>query len=542
LLAVGFLILLAGIINYVNIYTVVVLRRGKELGVKKVFGADRYLIYIQLLIENLLMTGCAIILAIGMVKLTNPLVTNILQFDQIPNIRFDLFLSLSLIVVLPLLTTLYPFLRYLYSPPANSLRNFDKIRDTGSFRQIFLSFQYVVTYVMIIVSLFFFLLLLFMLNTEPGFRTKDIIKVELFKNKPINKGLTFTNEDFTIGENGLANLSDRAMAVMKADRDRKQQLVDVFFYLLNACPLFSCWSTTWESPSFTSSTNSYKIPGGEYKEVNQLSGSENWFRLFDIKLKEGQLYTDDNQQHIIVTESFLKSFGIADFNNAELLYKGYGDKEVSVKIIGVMQDLNYFHLSQEKLPIVLEYLRDNIPEEPSLLRHLLAAIVPGRTQDAIAFLRNLHDEMIGGEFTYSFVEDEMKEIYKEDKKIASIYSVFTFIALIISALGLFSISLFDVQQRRKEIAIRKVNGATLNDVIRLLLKKYFWSLSISFFIAIPIALFAINRYLEGFANKALVSWWLFAIAILLTAGISLLTLIFQTQKAANENPAEVVNG
>ena len=170
----------------------------------------------------------------------------------------------------------------------------------------------------------------------------------------------------------------------------------------------------------------------------------------------------------------------------------------------------------------------------------MAAIAPGRTQDAIEFLRNLHDETVGGEFSYSFVEDEIREMYKEDKKIATVFSIFTFIAIFISALGLFSMSLFDIQQRRKEIAIRKINGATVMDIIRLLLKKYFMSLLVSFVIAAPVAVFAINRYLEDFANKAPVSWWLFAIAIVTTAAISLLTLVYQTQKAANQNPADVV--
>ena len=141
---------------------------------------------------------------------------------------------------------------------------------------------------------------------------------------------------------------------------------------------------------------------------------------------------------------------------------------------------------------------------------------------------------------FEFVEDQIRQMYAEDKKIADIYTIFTFIAIFISALGLFSMSLFDIQQRRKEIAIRKVNGATFNDVIRLLLKKYFLSLTISFVVATPVALFAIHRYLEGFANKATVSWWLFVVALVVTTGISLLTLIYQTVRAAGQNPAEIV--
>ena len=170
----------------------------------------------------------------------------------------------------------------------------------------------------------------------------------------------------------------------------------------------------------------------------------------------------------------------------------------------------------------------------------MASIIPGRTQEAIEFLRNLHDETVGGEFSYSFVEDEVRAMYVEDTKIATIYSIFTLTAIFISALGLFSMSLFDIQQRRKEIAIRKINGATITDIIRLLLKKFFFSLFLSFIIATPAALFIIHRYLEGFAHKASVSWWLFAAAVAPTAAISLLTLIYQTQKAANQNPADVI--
>jgi ABC-type antimicrobial peptide transport system permease subunit len=199
-----------------------------------------------------------------------------------------------------------------------------------------------------------------------------------------------------------------------------------------------------------------------------------------------------------------------------------------------VKDFDYLHLSQKSCPVVYHYSKSDRTDP------LIASIVPGRTQDAIAFLRDLHEETVGGEFTYSFVENEVREMYREDKRIASIYSIFTFIAILISALGLLSMSLFDIQQRRKEIAIRKVNGATATDIIRLLLKKYFWSLVISFVIASPVAMLAINRYLEDFAHKAPVSWWLFAVAIVITAGISLLTLIYQTQKAANRNPAEVV--
>ena len=194
------------------------------------------------------------------------------------------------------------------------------------------------------------------------------------------------------------------------------------------------------------------------------------------------------------------------------------------------------HLSQKSDPIALI----NYSFKFDTYYPMIVSIIPGRTRDAIEFMRNLHDETVGGEFSYSFVEDEVREMYKENKKMATIITIFTFIAIFISVLGLLSLSLFDVQQRRKEIAIRKINGATVADVISLLLKNYFLSLAGSFALATPVALLVINRYLEDFAHKAPVSWWLFAVAVVLTAGISLLTLIYQTNKAANQNPADVV--
>ena len=171
---------------------------------------------------------------------------------------------------------------------------------------------------------------------------------------------------------------------------------------------------------------------------------------------------------------------------------------------------------------------------------VVASFAPGRRQEVIELMKNLHDELVGGEFTYSFIEDEVAAMYREDKKVAMICTVFTGIAIVISMLGLFGISLFDVRQRRKEIAIRKINGARIIDIVRLLLKKYFALLGLAFAASVPVALFAIHKYLENFANKASIAWWLFAVALIVTVAVSLLTLLYQTYKAGNENPANVI--
>ena len=530
LMAVAALILLVGVVSYINIYTVVILRRGRELGIKKVFGADGYHIFIQLVVENLLMTGLALILAFLFAHVSYPLITNVLQLDLIFNIRFDIILSFIILLSLPIITTLYPFLRYHFSTPVNSMQNFDKIRGTGSLRQIFLSFQYIITIGMIVVSLFFIKQLQFMLKTDPGYRTKDIIKVQFLKD-----------------QSSFSQI--RSMEEWKMTRDKENRIADEIVQKMNACPLFTHWTYGSSPNEFSKGGFSFKLPEREFQKVGLESVNESWLRLFDIHLKDGRLWDDETDDfygyNLIVTESVLKLFGITDFNNALLqperriwMSSLRPQEEMKTnppyRIVGVVKDFDYLHLSQKTDPTVFCY------SEGQRYSPLIASIVPGRTQDAIEFLQNLHHESVGGEFSYSFVDDEIREMYKEDKRIATIYSIFTFIAIFISALGLFGMSLFDVQYRRKEIAIRKVNGASVFDIIRLLFKKYFVSVVVSFVIAAPVAMLAINRYLEDFANKASVSWWLFAVAMIITAGISLLTLIYQTFRAANQNPAEVV--
>ena len=210
------------------------------------------------------------------------------------------------------------------------------------------------------------------------------------------------------------------------------------------------------------------------------------------------------------------------------------DTNPPYQIIGVVKDFKFTHLSKPTPPLVISNSGNYNSQK------LMASIVPGKKQEAIAFLKKLHDDTVGGEFEYSFVEDEVSAMYREDKKTAYIYSLFTIIAILISSLGLFSLSLFDVQQRYREIAIRKVNGATTNVVMAMMLRKYFKLLGLAFMISIPISLLAIFRYLDHFANKAPISWWIFAVALLITAGISLATLIWQIRKAARTNPAEAI--
>ena len=163
-------------------------------------------------------------------------------------------------------------------------------------------------------------------------------------------------------------------------------------------------------------------------------------------------------------------------------------------------------------------------------------VAEGKDEEALAFLQELHKEANPGEnFSYRYFEEEVQEMYQEDQRIASIYSLFTFVGLIISALGLFSISLFEVQQRFKEIGIRKVNGASTVQIMFLLLKRFMRIIVVAFLLACPIAWCGINSYLDNFAYRVPengLAYLMAGLAAFLIAGITLGGQTYQTASAS----------
>lgn len=526
LFIVGFLILLVGIFNFVNLYTVIMMKRAREFGMKKVFGAKTSQIITQLLGENMVMIGISLFIAWAFIETTKSLIESQLSIPQISNLKFDLSLSAVILFVLPIITSAYPFIKYNYFSPISSLRSVNAGGYSIRSRSIFLSMQYIITFTLIVVSIFFMKQLDFMLHADLGYRTKDIIKVQFLKN-----------------QDALYNMSNE---------DRQEYFTKTYEFIsaikqeMDASPLFQLW-TYGESPNqYDEYPVRVKTQEGDFKEVFCFYMSPQAMKLFNLKAIEGRLWDEAQDESLdyklIINECAKKTFNIKDIHKtilqseSRLFFKTSQDFNTNppFQIVGVVNDFRNAHLSKAIMPLIIVCNSESSSEK------LMAAITPGKTQEAIQFLKKLKEEIVGGEFSYSFVEDEVKNMYSEDKKTAMIYSVFAIMAILISSLGLFGLSLFDVQQRYREIAIRKINGAQVSKIILLLLRKYYILLLVSFIIAIPLSYFAIRQYLENFAYKAPISWWIFVFAAVITSAISLSTLLYQVRKAANSNPANVL--
>jgi hypothetical protein len=501
----------------------VMIRRNREFVLKKVFGAESYQIFVQLFVENLLPTLVSLGIAFWLAAALGTFVENAFDIRQYSSLRFDICLALVLTVTLPAAISVAPYLRYRYFSPLRSLRQVNAGSKSLFSRKFFLCFQYFITMGLIVVSLFFIKQLNFMLDKDLGFRAQNIIRVPFLKSYFGN--LNISNEEYD------------------AKKQKEKEIMTVLAQKMNASPLFERWSfADFCIGGKTLLEYRFTVAGKEAR-CQMMGADETWFKLFDVQLLEGNLFDDETVGHnMIVNESFIKQFGVIDYRDALIQLPnqrtgGNGEKTgPSYRITGVVKDFHLEHLSRPIKPAVFYFHTvSSYSYDP-----VMAAFAPERRREVIEFMKNLHDELVGGEFTYSFIEDEIGAMYKDDKKAAMICTVFTGVAILISMLGLFGVSLFDVRQRRKEIAIRKIHGARIIDIMRLLLKKYFVVLSGAFAISIPATLFVIIKYLENFAVKAPISWWLYAVALLVTVAVSLLTLLYQTYTASNENPAVVI--
>ncbi|MDR0725881.1 MAG: ABC transporter permease, partial [Prevotellaceae bacterium] len=386
---IGILLLLTGLVNYININAVVMMRRNKELGLKKIFGASGFRIFTQLFFENLLIVAVSLVLAFWIAMSAHPFVENVLGIRQYPAYGFDLWLASVLILALPVAVSLAPYLRYRYSVPVRSLRAVGAGRKSLLSRNFFLAFQYFMTMGLIVVSLFFVKQLYFMLNKDLGFRTKNIISVPFLE---FSNALWYTlpKEEYNAALNKL------------------KETGDVLRQKLNASTALESWS--FGSFPFKGRGNfEFKTAVSELQSVNLMFVDETWLKMFDIELLAGRLWDNeiDNLRtyNLIVTESVLKQFNIDDWRNAGLqpfrrIWRATNPDEAGTnppyRIVGVVKDFDAEHLSKQTTPTVFHFnsAHESFP--------VIASFAPRRRQEVIEFMKNLHDEFVGGEFSYSF--------------------------------------------------------------------------------------------------------------------------------------------
>ena len=525
LFIVAVLLLFVGILNFVNLYMVYMMKRQKEYGIKKVYGLQKLPLFLQIWVENVILAFCALMVAWLLIEITQVPVARLMGAEMKYTV-FDLQLSLGFLLILPLFTSVYPYIRYQYMSPITSMRSIATNRQSVVTRMLLLTVQYVITFVLVVFSLYLNKHFQFLLNTSPGFRTERILNTDLVLEKTTYR----VGDDFE---------------KFKAKIDK----VEVLKQKLNECPDIEVWSED-NIFEYQSSQPTVYNEKGEAFDLRIRHISPSFFKVYNIKVAEGvipdSLHIMDS--HILLNRSAMKLMGFtqlehsfirSDFLKRVMVINGSIRESGNslIPVSAVIEDYYSGHLTEGIKPMA--YMLDPIGGVGSDIYSI--CIREGKEQAVLNYLRSIVKEIYGTEeFEYKWMKDCIAEIYEEDRQVATIYTVFALIAIAVSCLGLFGISLFDIRQRYREIGIRKVNGASMKDLYKLLFRKYVTVLVIAFVIAIPLAYYAVHTYTQGFVVKAPIGVDVFLVALLLVALISMGTLFWQIRKAANINPSEVM--
>lgn len=534
LIFVAFLLFSIGTLNFLNLYMVIMQKRGLEFGIKKVFGAGHWQFFKQLYTENFLLSAITLLFVGMIIEVTDKILVSTLGIPIYNNIAFNTTLGVGMLFGFPLITMLYPYFRYTYNRPVSSIKGVNQRNNTLFSRSLFLMVQYVITFCLIVVSIYFAKQLYGMLNADLGFNTKNIIRCIL---------IPAENSDHVIH-----NLKD-----WERKREQEKQKAGHIVHTLNACPDILAWTI---NAAWNASSDSYplgKVAGtdGEFLEGNSSTLCISDFALFDLQIVEGRGWNETDEfssYNLIINETAKKQWGITDIHTDmiqtknRLWWDSKSDNSVNppFHIVGVVKDFRTDHLSKAIQPMIYTYSPSSgnyfHPGSDFLVRYQ-----PGKQQEVIKVLTKLRNEVSGeGEFSYTFLEDDIAQRYENEQRIVRIYLTFAALAIAVSCLGLFGLSLFEIRLRYREIALRKAHGAGVSDIVRLLLKRYSLLLGGSALIAFPLSVFFIHKYMEDYAYRTPLSGWIFLVALFIIATISAGVLFWQVHKAANINPATVM--
>jgi putative ABC transport system permease protein len=500
-------------LNFCGFQIILINADLKNIGIGKIMGISAWEQFMQKTIEVMLL------IFLSSIVVTISYLAVLPSFDSFTKVSLSksvfeiVVLNVTIIISLFILAMLYPSIITLKIPIIDSLKG--KV-FSGSFlfsQKSIVTIQYTLTIASIVASLVIFRQVSLMLNKDLGFDSKNVIRVKMFRRLPSSRNV----------ENWR-----------KSNEEQKKN----YLYVLNE--MSSIPSITGFAQG-VSPLDPYPMPwklkGSEkdYLSQNVLTVNPDYMKILGLKISEGRFFDTEKDKSraikIVINEEAKKFWEIKDIKESRILNK-YWEDSIGYEIIGVVKDFNYQHLSVKPQPLFMLYFND-------VDNDFLIKLKDGTAQSGLQTISKLFKEVNPGEdFRYSYLSDEISALYQKEKRLSQVYFIFTIISLLITAIGIFVIAIYDAQRRTKEIGIRKVYGARIGEIIFMLNKDFIKLVLISLVIAWPIAWYALHKWLENFAYKTELSWWIFVLAGVFAIGIALLTVSWQSSMAARRNPVE----
>jgi putative ABC transport system permease protein len=496
---VALIVLLLACVNYMNLAVARSINRAREVGLRKVIGAIRSQLVWQFLGESVLIASLSLCLAIGLTYLLLPMFGNVMERP----IEFDIFSNtwllpglLALVIGVGILSGSYPAVFMSGLRPVEVLKG--KIVGKLSSSRLqhgLIILQYAASIALVIGSIVIYQQLQYMKQKELGFDKSGVIVLPVHDYKLRfdnlrNEWLQYPGiEGVTMSTQLPINITSSHIINDESNADNNDDIA-----------IYECRTDA------------------------------DFLKIFNIELIAGRNFTmnkSDSAEAFLINETAARALG---WTPEEAIGKQVVD-DGKKTIVGVIRD---FHMHSMHLPIA-----------PLLLRvatggptFVSVKIEKGKEQDCIAMIERSFKKNSPWPFEYHFLDEQFNQLYHSEKKLGEIFGVFTFVSIMIASLGLFGLAAFMTGQRTKEIGIRKVLGASAQQIVLLLSKDFLMLVTIAFVLAIPLGWFGMNAWLQDFAYRIDIEWWIFAIAGLTALSIAKLTISYQSIRASTANPVE----
>jgi putative ABC transport system permease protein len=502
---IAILIVVIAAINFMNLSTAQASRRSKEVGIKKISGSSRGMLMTQFLAESSFLALISLILALIITKIALPYLNDLLG----SSLSLSLFTAWYTIPVLILFALLVGFISGSY--PALFLSSFNPYEvlkgetissmRTGRLRKILVVFQFAVSILLIIGTMVMYNQIKYMLNKDVGFNKEHLIVI---------------------------NRADALGASVKAFKESVKQIPGV----INI-------ASSTAVPNRNNNANGYSMEG---RQDETFLIQTDWIDYdfldtYGMTVLDGRQFDESqsgDNSTCLLNESAIKQYNIDNIEMTRILQPSSDGKFIPLQVIGVVKNFNFESLRNPIQPYIFCMKTDNI-----LWGYLTIRLSGADYSKTIGGIESKWKEFVANTpLQYYFLDDDFNHMYIQERQNASLAVIFSILAIFIAALGLFGLTSFTVEQKTKEIGVRKAMGSSVTGIYFVISREIVILVSISALLAWPIVYYIAGKWLENFYYRTGLSLLTFLFGFLIALGISILTISYRVMKAANVNPAQ----
>jgi putative ABC transport system permease protein len=500
-LAVGMIVLLIAIFNFINLSTARAMRRAKEVGIRKTIGAYQSQLMTQFLSESFLITGISVILALALVSLELPFLNALTSKSlTLPVTEFNFAVALLLfITIVSLMAGFYPSIYLSGFQPSKVFKGVFDIHSGRRFRQVLVVTQFTFTVILVVGSIVIYKQLAFLSDKNLGFDKSQLIYVE------------------------TDNLSKEHAQLLKLDLQKQSAIIGATSTSNSLIDVInSTLGFEWEG----------KLPEDKFV-ITQLNVDPWYLSTTGMKLISGrnfniEILTDTTAY--IINESAARRMG---WTPVEALEKSCTLHDAKGPIIGVVEDFHFRPMTAAIEPLIFSYMPSRY------YSGIMVKAGPNQVRESIALIEQLHKKYeVIAPVHYTFVDEQLENQYRFEQRTGKVVFLFSMLAIFVACLGLYGLATFNAERRTKEIGIRKVMGASVMNVGALLSRDFIYLIVLSIIIASPLGYMLMRTWLEGFVYRIELDWRFFVAAGSLPLSVAILTVFYQAVTAARMDPVK----